>query len=59
MACTATPSATARAAAIPAESPSVIQTGSIRMLVIATWLAEQQTGTSRFSHSRRRGVIAR
>jgi hypothetical protein len=31
----------------------------MRIEVMATWLAEQQTGTSRFSHSDRRGVIDR
>ena len=46
-------------AAIAAACPTVMKTGSIRMVPYATWLDDRQTGTSRLSHSSFFGVIAR
>ena len=57
--CTGIFSATANDAATPADSPRIIHTGSMRMEVMAMWLAETQTGTSRFVHSLSFGVMAR
>jgi hypothetical protein len=46
------------AAATPAECPSTIKTGSIRIELNATCEADTQTGTSKFLHSVDLGVIA-
>jgi len=46
-------------AATAAACPVIMTSGSIRSDEYATWLAEKQTGTSRFSASARFGSMTR
>ena len=53
------PAARASRAATAADWPRTMNTGSIRIDPYAMWLADRQTGTSRFAHWASSGTIAR
>ena len=57
--CTGTPSSIAIAAAVAAVWLDTMNTGSMRMLEKATWLADRANVTSRLSHSACLGTIER